>query len=153
MQVCFLNGHLRKANAENVTLKNQNQIERDAYDKRAAQLQQAMDMHSKCTQEALKAQKAMDARARDTIATSAQHVAAATREQKQAEKMAYDLKVSVYRFISDSLFYQVSSPQLYRPQKIMNRPFTAAGEQKASRNTHSPAGSSTATAHGFEAAK
>lgn len=91
----MLNGHLRKANAEIVTLKNQLELERDKFTKRASDLKRAMDEHCRCSEEALKARRDMEASTRDTLATTKTHIAVATRQHKQAENIARDLKVRV----------------------------------------------------------
>lgn len=93
-QVCMLNGHLRKASAENVTLKNLLALERDSFAKRTSDLKHAMDEYSRCAAEALKARREMEASTRDTLAATQTHVLVATRQQKKAENVARDLKVT-----------------------------------------------------------
>jgi hypothetical protein len=149
VQVCFLNGHLRQAKAENATLRHQNTLEREYFAKRVSQLQQALEMHSRLSAEAIQAKREIETSARDSFVASQAEAAAATRLRLHAQQIAVDLQVSLHMFCRKEKVCDVQG-STHRTCSL-NVPLSAGAKQTGSRSNHSEAGKSRERSQGTKA--
>jgi Skp family chaperone for outer membrane proteins len=94
LQICFLNGHLRQARAENVCLKNVNRLQHDHAQQAADQLQRAFDLQQEKLTAAVQMRRDLEQTLRSTIATSTSAAASAARQLVQKDRCIVDLQLS-----------------------------------------------------------